>query len=223
LTEKNKFRIEESIGSLIDMKLVEHRTWFITTSINKVLQKSLREEMFNQGSTLTRVFRITKQHLELQCRLAATTRFLIRPISIDNPTWLLRTRVPYNYYTLTSQSFYFQWTNFRGWDLPRWRTTVTRVHTQFQIHLGYPQHLLLALVQEWQVLGVERLELPVDFFSSSIYWSLCCNKKFCSCMIPVNSCILALSLRLSFLRVAIIARASFNTWAEHSTSLTLYL
>jgi hypothetical protein len=43
---------------------------------------------------------------------------------------------------------YSQWTNFRGWDLPCRRITVTRVQTQFQIHLGYPQHLLLALVQE---------------------------------------------------------------------------
>jgi hypothetical protein len=32
-----------------------------------------------------------------------------------------------------------------------------------------------------------------------------------------------LSLRLSFLRVAIIARASFNAWVVHSISLTLYL
>jgi hypothetical protein len=33
-TQKNKFRTEESIGSLIDTKSVEHRTWLITTSIN---------------------------------------------------------------------------------------------------------------------------------------------------------------------------------------------
>jgi hypothetical protein len=32
-TQKNKFRTEESIGSLIDTKFVEHRTWLITTSI----------------------------------------------------------------------------------------------------------------------------------------------------------------------------------------------
>jgi hypothetical protein len=33
-TQKNKFRTEESIGSLIDTISVEHRTWLITTSIN---------------------------------------------------------------------------------------------------------------------------------------------------------------------------------------------
>jgi hypothetical protein len=38
--------------------------------------------MFNQGSTLTRVFRITKQHLELQYRLVAMTRFLVQLTAI---------------------------------------------------------------------------------------------------------------------------------------------
>jgi hypothetical protein len=33
-TEKNKFRIDESIGSLIDTKFLEHGTWWITTRIN---------------------------------------------------------------------------------------------------------------------------------------------------------------------------------------------
>jgi hypothetical protein len=33
-TEKNKFRIDESIGSLIDTKFLEHRTWWITTRIS---------------------------------------------------------------------------------------------------------------------------------------------------------------------------------------------
>jgi hypothetical protein len=59
-TDKNKFRIEESIGSLIGTKFGEHRTWLITTSINNALQRSLRKETFNQGITLIRVFRITK-------------------------------------------------------------------------------------------------------------------------------------------------------------------
>jgi hypothetical protein len=119
--------------------------------------------MFNQGITSMKVFRITEQHLEIPCRLAAMTRFLVQPTATDNPTWLLRTRVPYNYYTLTTQNFYFQWTNFQGWDFLHWKSTVTRVQTQFQIHPGYLQHLLLALVQEWRVLGVELLELPADF------------------------------------------------------------
>jgi hypothetical protein len=89
-------------------------------SINNALRSSLLEGMFNPGSTSMRVFRITKQHLELQGRLAAVTRFLIRPTALDNPTWLLRTRVPCNYYTLMTQNFYFQCTNFQGWDLPCW-------------------------------------------------------------------------------------------------------
>jgi hypothetical protein len=155
--QKNKFRTEDSIGFLIGTKFVEHRTWRFTTSINNALRTLLLKEMFNSGITLMRVFRITKQHLGIQCRLVATTRFLVQPTAIDNPTWLLRTRVPYKHYTLTTQNFYFQWTNFLRWDLPRWKSTVTRVQTQFQIHLKYLQHLLLLLVQEWQVLGVELL------------------------------------------------------------------
>jgi hypothetical protein len=69
--QKNKFRTEESIGSLIDTKFVEHRTRWITTSINNALRTLLLKEMFNPGITSMRVFRITKQHLELQRRLAA--------------------------------------------------------------------------------------------------------------------------------------------------------
>jgi hypothetical protein len=37
-TEKNKFRIEESIGSLIDTKLVEHGTGLIPTIINNAFE-----------------------------------------------------------------------------------------------------------------------------------------------------------------------------------------
>jgi hypothetical protein len=103
--------------------------------------------MFNQGITLLRVFRITKQHLELQCRMVATTRFLVQPTAIVNQTWLLRTRVPYKHYTLTTQNFYFQRTNFQG-GVFHAKAMVTWVQTQFQILLGYLQHLLLVLVQE---------------------------------------------------------------------------
>jgi hypothetical protein len=42
-------------------------------------------------------------------------------------------------------------------------------------------------------------------------------------MISLKFCIFAFSLRLSFLRVAIIAWASFNAWAVHYISLTRYL
>jgi hypothetical protein len=117
-------------------------------STNNVLQRSLLEEMFNQGSTSMRVFRITKQHLEIQCGLVAMSRFLVQPTTIVDQKWSWYTRIPYKT-ALSRLGFYSWWTNFRGWDLACWRTTVTRVQTQFQIHLGYPQHLLLALVQEW--------------------------------------------------------------------------
>jgi hypothetical protein len=70
-TKKNKFRIEESIGSLIGTKFVEHRTWLIRTSMNHALWTLLLKEKFNPCVTSTRVFRIAKQCLELQCRLAA--------------------------------------------------------------------------------------------------------------------------------------------------------
>jgi hypothetical protein len=45
--------------------------WLITTGTNNTLQRSLRKEMFKPGITSMTVFRITKQHLELQCRLDA--------------------------------------------------------------------------------------------------------------------------------------------------------
>jgi hypothetical protein len=48
-------------------------------SINNALRTSLLKEIFNPGITLMGVFRITKQHLELQCKLAAMTRFLVQP------------------------------------------------------------------------------------------------------------------------------------------------
>jgi hypothetical protein len=103
--QKNKFRTEEWIGSLIDTKFVEHRTWLITTSVNNALRTLLPKEMFNPGITSTRVFRITKQHLEIQCRLAATTRFLVQLTTIVNQKWWWYTRVPYKHYTLTTQNF----------------------------------------------------------------------------------------------------------------------
>jgi hypothetical protein len=53
--QKNKFRTEESIGSLIDTKFVEHKTCWITTSISNALQRSLLKKTFNQGITLMRV------------------------------------------------------------------------------------------------------------------------------------------------------------------------
>jgi hypothetical protein len=46
-TEKNKFRIEDSIGSLIGTRYSNHRTWLITTSINNALRTLLLKEMFN--------------------------------------------------------------------------------------------------------------------------------------------------------------------------------
>jgi hypothetical protein len=74
--------------------------------------------MFNSGITLTRVFRITKQHLEIQCRLTATTRFLVRPIATVNQKRLWYPRVPYNTALLRFRIL-FPTYNFLGWDLPR--------------------------------------------------------------------------------------------------------
>jgi hypothetical protein len=65
----------------------------------------LLKEKFDPGATLIMVFRITKQCLEIQCRLAATTRFLVQPTVIVNQKRLWYTRVPDNYYTLTTQNF----------------------------------------------------------------------------------------------------------------------
>jgi hypothetical protein len=103
--EKNKFKIEESIGSLIGTKFMEHGTWLITTSINNALRTLLLKEMFNPGITSLRGFQNYQQQLDLQCRLAATTRFLVQPTAIVNQTQLWYTRVPYKHYTLTTQNF----------------------------------------------------------------------------------------------------------------------
>jgi hypothetical protein len=101
--------------------------------------------MFNQGITSMRVFRITEQHLELQCRLAATTRFLVRPIAIVNQKRLWYTRVPYNTALLRLRIF------ISHIQLPRvgsstLRVMVIRVQILFPILLGHLQHLLLLLV-----------------------------------------------------------------------------
>jgi hypothetical protein len=99
-TKKNKLRNEDSIRSLIGTRFSDQRTWWITTSTNNALRTLLLKERFNPGITLMRVFRISKQHLELQCRLAATTRFLVQPTAIVNQMRLWYTRVHYEHYTL---------------------------------------------------------------------------------------------------------------------------
>jgi hypothetical protein len=43
-------------------------------SINNALRTSLLKGIFNPGITSMRVFRITKQHLELQCRLSCNDK-----------------------------------------------------------------------------------------------------------------------------------------------------
>jgi hypothetical protein len=63
--QKNKFRTEELIRSLIDTKFVEHRTGLITTSINNALRTLLLKERFDPGITSMGVFKITKQPLEI--------------------------------------------------------------------------------------------------------------------------------------------------------------
>jgi hypothetical protein len=100
--QKNKFRTEEPIGSLIGTRFSDHKTGWITTSINNALRTLLLNGMFNPGITSMRVFRITKQHMELQCRLAATTRFLVQLTAKVNQKRLWFTRVPYKHYTLTT-------------------------------------------------------------------------------------------------------------------------
>jgi hypothetical protein len=77
-TRKNEFRTEDSIGSLIGTKIFFWSSLrfiteldLITTSTNTTLERSLRKEMFRLGTTSMRVFRISKQCLELQSRLAA--------------------------------------------------------------------------------------------------------------------------------------------------------
>jgi hypothetical protein len=104
-TKKNKLRNEDSIGSLIGTRFSDRGTWLITTSINNALRTLLLKEMFNPGITSMRVFRITKQHLELQFRLAAITRFLVQLTAIVNQKRLWYTRVPYKHYTLTTQNY----------------------------------------------------------------------------------------------------------------------
>jgi hypothetical protein len=75
-TKKNKLRNEESIGSLISTKFLDefeihHRTWFDHNQHNNASRTLPLKEMFNPGLTSLMVFRVTKQRLELQRRLAA--------------------------------------------------------------------------------------------------------------------------------------------------------
>jgi hypothetical protein len=75
------------------------------------------------------------------------TRLLVQPAAIADPSGhgtlgFLTTLDSYD------SELYSQWTNFQRWDLPLRKSTVTQVQTQFQIHPGYLQHLLLVLVPE---------------------------------------------------------------------------
>jgi hypothetical protein len=64
------------------------RSWWSTEldwsqlSINNALRTPLRKRMFNQGSTSIESFQDYQQHLGLQSKLAAMTRFLVRPTAI---------------------------------------------------------------------------------------------------------------------------------------------
>jgi hypothetical protein len=69
--QRNKLRIDESIGSLIDTKFLEHRTWWITTSISNTDKDHYGKRCLIKALHQWGFSRITKQHLELQCRLAA--------------------------------------------------------------------------------------------------------------------------------------------------------
>jgi hypothetical protein len=108
------------------------RNWWSTEldwsqlSINNALRTSLLKGMFNQGSTSIESFHNYQQHLGLQGRLAAMTRLLAQPTAIVDQRWSWYTRIPHN--TAFSRLGFYSWrTNFQGWGLPRWRTTVTRV------------------------------------------------------------------------------------------------
>jgi hypothetical protein len=50
-TKKNKLSNEDSIGSLIGTRFSDHKTWWITTSINNALRTLLLNGMFNPGIT----------------------------------------------------------------------------------------------------------------------------------------------------------------------------
>jgi hypothetical protein len=78
------------------------RNWWSTEldwsqlSITNALWTSLRKRMFNQGSTSIESFQNYQQHLGLQGRLAAMTRFLVQLTAITDQKWSGYTRIPHN-------------------------------------------------------------------------------------------------------------------------------
>jgi hypothetical protein len=92
---KNKFRTEESIGSLIETKFVEHRTWLITTTLSNAYK-----DHYGKRCLIQAVHRWGLQNYQttfgIQGRLAAMTRFLVQPTMIVDQKWSWYTRVPYN-------------------------------------------------------------------------------------------------------------------------------
>jgi hypothetical protein len=113
--QKNKFRTEESIGSLIDTKFVEHRTWLITTSINNALRTLLLKEMFNPGITSLRVSLSYQTTWAITMQTSCTTRFLVQPTATANQTRLLHSRVAHEHYPLMTQNFISNGPTASGW------------------------------------------------------------------------------------------------------------
>jgi hypothetical protein len=82
--QKNKFRAEESIGSLIDTKFVEHKTWLITTSVNNALQTLLLKEMFKSSITLMRGFQNYQTMFGITTQTSYTKKLLVQPTAVGN-------------------------------------------------------------------------------------------------------------------------------------------
>jgi hypothetical protein len=76
----------------------------ITTSTNSTLQRSLWKEMFNQGITSMRGFRNYQTTFGITTQISCTRKLLVQPTAITNQPRLLYTRVPFNYYTLTTHN-----------------------------------------------------------------------------------------------------------------------
>jgi hypothetical protein len=95
----------------LDWQEIFGRVWdslqnfdLIITSISNTLRRSLRKKMFNQGITSMRGFRNYQTTFGITMQTSCTKKLLVQPTATANQTWLY-TRVPYQYYTRTTQNF----------------------------------------------------------------------------------------------------------------------
>jgi hypothetical protein len=109
-TKRNKFRVRDC-SDLDWQEIFFGRVRdslqnfdLIGTNINNALRGSLRKEMFNQDITSMRGFQNYQTTFGITMYTSCTKKLLVQPTATANQTRLY-TRVPYKYYTCTTQTF----------------------------------------------------------------------------------------------------------------------